>query len=58
MKIFLIKIILFILFLITLIIGNMYIFRSDYPVLSFITSIGSVLGLIFIPYNKLFKLNK
>jgi hypothetical protein len=35
----------------------MYIFRSDYPYLSFITLIGSVIGLLFIPYNKLFKLN-
>lgn len=57
MKILLVKIILFILFLGILIIGNLYIFRNDYPALSFITIIGSVIGLIFIPYNKLFKLN-
>lgn len=57
MKSLLVKIILFKLFLIMLIIGNMYIFRSDYPQLSFITIIGSVIGLIFIPYNKLFKIN-
>lgn len=57
MKILITKIILFIIFLIMLIIGNMYVFRSDYPMLSLITSIGSVIGLIFIPYNKLFKLN-
>jgi len=57
MKVLITKIILFIIFLIIIIIGNMYIFRSDYPTLSFITIIGSVIGLIFIPYNKLFKLN-
>lgn len=57
MKVLFTKITLFIVFLIILIIGNMYIFRSDYPQLSFITIIGSLIGLIFIPYNKLFKIN-
>ena len=55
MKSLLLKLILFILFLTILIVINMYIFRSSYPLLSFITIIGSVIGLIYIPYNKLFK---
>jgi len=57
MKILFAKICIFILFLFIIAVINVQIFRSDYPQLSFITIIGSVIGLIFIPYNKLFKLN-
>lgn len=58
MKLLLLKIILFIMFIVALVIGNMYVFRSDYPMASFFTFIGSVIILIFIPYNKLFKTNQ
>lgn len=52
------KIFLFTLILISVIILNMIAFRSDLPKLWFITLIGSVIVLIFFPYNKFFNNNK
>jgi lipid-A-disaccharide synthase-like uncharacterized protein len=52
----LIKIIIFIVFLIILTIINISVFRSDVPLLWFITFIGSVIGLIYFPYKRMFKI--
>jgi len=34
----------------------MTVFRSSFPLLWFVTFIGSVIGLIYFPYNKFFKI--
>jgi hypothetical protein len=52
----LVRIILFIILLIFLFIINMTVFRSSFPLLWFVTFIGSVIGLIYFPYNKFFKI--
>lgn len=52
------KIIIFIILLVLLIIINQFAFRSEFPLLWFITFIGSVIGLIYFPYNKFFKNKK
>lgn len=56
MKSNILKIIIFILIIIAIIILNMYIFRSDVPMLWFITLIGSVVAFLYFPYNKFFKI--
>lgn len=44
-----------ILLLIAIIVLNMWVFRSDTPMLWLVTFIGSVIFLIKFPYNKLIK---
>lgn len=56
MKSNILKIIIFILIIIAIIILNMYVFRSDVPMLWFITLIGSVVAFLYFPYNKFFKI--
>lgn len=55
-KIIFLKIIAFFFFLIGLYYLNMFAFRSEFPAITVITFIGSVIGLIFFPYNKFFKI--
>lgn len=52
-----VKAIAFLVVLIFLLLANLEVFRSDLPYLAFITIIGSVIFLIYFPYNKFFKNN-
>jgi hypothetical protein len=56
MKLLILKVIAFLFLLIGLYYANMYAFRSDFPAITVITFIGSVILLVFFPYNKFFKI--
>jgi hypothetical protein len=48
----------FTIIIIAIVIVNMYVFRSELPILWLITLIGSVIGLIFFPYKTFFNNKK
>lgn len=47
----------FVLMIVAMVIINMVVFRSDFPMLWMITALGSVVILIAFPYKKYFNLN-
>lgn len=56
MRVLILKIIAFLLMLILMYYGNIFAFRSEFPVITVATFIGSVVIIIFFPYNKFFKI--
>lgn len=52
------RIFLFILILIAIVMINMIVFRSDFPMLWLVTLIPSVFSLILFPYSKFFLIKK
>lgn len=56
MRILILKIMGFLFFLIGLYYVNMFAFRSEFPTITVATFIGSVVAIIFFPYNKFFKI--
>lgn len=50
------KVLAFIILLVVMFYINLQVFRSEMPSLWFVTLIGSVIGLILLPYNKFFNI--
>lgn len=46
----------YLIMIITLVVINMYVFRSDFPKFTIITLLGSVIGLIYFPYKTFFNI--
>jgi len=54
MKGLLFRIILFVLLLVAIVVVNAFVFRSELPMLWFLTLLGSVILLLFFPYKRFF----
>lgn len=52
------KALVFILLIIAIAVINLYIFRSEIPIFTVITLLGSVIGLIYFPYKTFFNIKQ